>query len=138
MDSNNLISKDGVYSIVGCAIDVLNSIGHGFHQEPYKNVMVVEFKKKEISYKQKKRFDLAHKNEVASEFTPDLIAHGQVIINTKVIDGITSFEQGEMANFLKITNLQLGLIINFKRPKPEWERIVHSRRNLSNFTSISG
>ena len=137
MESNNLILKDEVYSIVGCTIDVLNSIGHGFHQEPYENAMVVELKEKEIPYEQQKRFDLVQKNEFIGDFTPDLITYGRVIINTKVINDITSFERGEMANFLKITNLQLGLIINFKRPKLEWERILHSKKNLGHFASNS-
>lgn len=137
MDSNNLL-KDEVYSIVGCAIDVLNSIGHGFHQEPYENAMVVEFKEREIPYEQKKRFDLVHKNEVVGDFSPDLIAYGQIIINTEVINNITNLERGEMANFLKITNLQVGLIINFKRPKLEWERIYETKKNSRYPASMAG
>ena len=84
-----------------------------------------------------KKGDLVQKNEFIGDFTPDLITYGRVIINTKVINDITSFERGEMANFLKITNLHLGLIINFKRPTLEWERILHSKRNLIHFASNS-
>jgi GxxExxY protein len=138
MDSNNLLFKDEVYSIVGCAIEVLNSVGHGFHEKPYENAMVVEFEEKSISYEQQKRFGLKHKNRVVGEFIPDLIAFGEVIIDTKVVDNITSHERGQMINYLKITNLQVGIIINFKRPKLEWERVVYSNKNSRHLASISG
>jgi GxxExxY protein len=48
----------------------------------------------------------------------------KVIIDAKVIDRITDHERGQVLNYLRITGLRVGLIINFKRAKREWERIV--------------
>ena len=45
-------------------------------------------------------------------------------IDTKVIDRITDNERGQMLNYLRITNLRVGLILNFKHPRLEWERIA--------------
>ena len=56
--------------------------------------------------------------------TPDLIAVDQVIVDTKVIDRITDVERGKMLNYLRIAKLRVGLILNFKHPHLEWERIV--------------
>jgi GxxExxY protein len=58
------------------------------------------------------------------EFVPDLIAFGSVIVDTKVIDRITDLERGQMLNYLRITKLRVGLILNFKKPKLEFERVV--------------
>jgi GxxExxY protein len=57
-------------------------------------------------------------------FIPDLIAFDQVVVDAKVIDRITDVERGQMLNYLKITKLRVGVILNFKTPKLEWERIV--------------
>ena len=57
-------------------------------------------------------------------FIPDLIAFDTVVVDTKVIDRITDHERGLMLNYLRITNLRVGVILNFKQPKLEWERIV--------------
>jgi len=57
-------------------------------------------------------------------FIPDLIAFDAVIVDTKVIDRITDHERGLMLNYLRITNLRVGVILNFKHAKLEWERIV--------------
>jgi GxxExxY protein len=63
---------------------------------------------------------------LVGEFIPDLIAYEKIIIDTKTIDHITPVERGQMLNYLRITGLSVGLIINFKKPKLEWERIVLS------------
>jgi len=46
------------------------------------------------------------------------------VVDTKTIDKITDNERGQMMNYLRITKLRVGLILNFKHPKLEWERIV--------------
>jgi GxxExxY protein len=61
-----------------------------------------------------------------SEYVPDLIAFGSLVVDTKVIDRITDHERGQMLNFLRITGLRVGLILNFKRSRLEWERLVLS------------
>ncbi len=126
MDANNLILKDEVYRIVGAAFAVLGELGHGLHEKPYENAFVVEFGLLGISLEQQRRFPVVYKTVQVSEYVPDLIAFGSVIVDAKVIDRITDHERGQMMNYLRITHLQVGLIINFKRAKLEWERVVLS------------
>lgn len=45
-------------------------------------------------------------------------------MDTEVIDRITDQERGQMLNYLRVTGLRVGLIVNFRRPKLEWERII--------------
>jgi GxxExxY protein len=47
-----------------------------------------------------------------------------VIVDTKTIDRITDLERGQMLNYLRITKLRVGVILNFKNPKLDWERLV--------------
>ena len=47
-----------------------------------------------------------------------------MIVDTKVIDRITDYERGQMLNYLRITKLRVGLILNFKKARLEFERIV--------------
>jgi GxxExxY protein len=53
-----------------------------------------------------------------------LITFDTVIVDAKVIDRITDHERGQMLNYLGITKLRVGVILNFKHAKLEWERIV--------------
>ncbi len=105
-------------------MEVLNILGHGLHEKPYENALVVEFGLKGISHEQQKRFRVDYKAVQVGEFVPDLIAGQAVIVDTKVIDRITDLERGQMLNYLRITGLKVGLIVNFKRAKLEWERVI--------------
>jgi hypothetical protein len=57
-------------------------------------------------------------------FIPDLIAFDVIVVDTKVIDRITDHERGLMLNYLRITSLRVGVILNFKHRKLEWQRIA--------------
>jgi GxxExxY protein len=127
MDTNEgakLLLKEEVYQIVGAAIEVLNHVGHGFHEKPYENAMVIEFELRGIPCLQQMAFPITFKGHEVGEFKPDLIAFSAVVVDAKVIDRITDVERGKMLNYLRITKLRVGVILNFKHPKPEWERIV--------------
>ena len=57
-------------------------------------------------------------------YVPDLICFDMVVVDAKTIEEITDHEIGKMLNYLKVTKLQVGLLINFKHPKLEFKRIV--------------
>ena len=117
-----------VYQVMGCAFEIRNELGCGLLEKPYANSMVVEFEERNIPYSQQQRFAVIYKTVKVGEYIPDLIAFNKVIIDTKVIDKITNIERAQMLNYLKITGLSTGLIINFRRPKLEWERMVLENR----------
>ncbi|MEY3773821.1 MAG: hypothetical protein RLZZ129_601 [Verrucomicrobiota bacterium] len=130
MDTNrhesedSILHRDLVFRIVGCAFDVVKEVGHGLHEKPYENALALAFQDVGISVQQQTAFPILFKARQVGEYVPDLIADGAVIIDTKVIDRITDHERGQMLNYLRITGLRVGLIINFKRAKLEWERVV--------------
>ena len=126
MDTNpeRLLFKDEVFQIVGCAIEVLNALGHGIVEKPYENALVVEFGLRQIPFKQQPAFDVLYKGQRVGAFVPDLIVFNSIVVDAKVIDRITDHERGLMLNYLRITALRVGVILNFKHRKLEWERIV--------------
>jgi GxxExxY protein len=126
MDTNKheLLFKEEVYQVVGCAMEVLNTLGHGLLEKPYENALVVEFGLRGISTKQQPHYDVIYKTVKVSDYIPDLIAFDQIIVETKTIERITDVERSQVINYLKITGLRVGVILNFKHAKLEWERIV--------------
>src|SRR6266702_4644810 len=124
MDEEKLLFKDEVFQIVGCAIDVLNTLGHVSVEKSYENALVVEFGLRKIPFRQQPSFNVLYKGHVVGLFVPDLIAFDSVVVDTKVIDRITDHERGLMLNYLQITGARIGVILNFKHAKLELERIV--------------
>ena len=81
--------RQEIYRVVGAALEVMNGLGHGLHEKPYENALVVEFLAAQIPCEQQKRFPVIYKSVEVSEFVPDLIAFGAVVVDTKVIERIT-------------------------------------------------
>jgi len=127
--THELLLKDEVYQINGCAMDVLNTLGHGLLEKPYENALVVEFGLNGVPYKQQPVYPVKYKSVVIGEYIPDLIVFDEIVVDTKVIDRIGNHETGQMMNYLKITGLKVGLILNFKHRKLESKRVVLSGKN---------
>ncbi len=116
--------KQETHAIIGCAFEVLNELGHGLNEKCYENALVIEFRRRGMAFEQQRHFEVRYKDECVGEFVPDLIVFGKVVADPKVIDRITDHERGQMLNYLKITGLPFGLILNFKHARLEYERIV--------------
>ena len=125
---SELLLKEEVFAVVGAAMEVLNGIGHGLHEKPYENALVVEFGLRAIPFAQQPRYPILYKSVKVGEYVPDLTAWSAVVVDAKVIEAITDHERGQMINYLRITGHKAGVILNFKRAKLEWDRIVLSNR----------
>ena len=123
-ESTRFLLKEETHRIMGCAFEVLNEIGQGFYEKIYENALVVEFGLQGIPHEQQRRFDVLYKKHPVGFYVPDLIAFDQIIVDAKTIERITDEDRGKMLNYLKITGLRVGLILNFKHPKLEFERVV--------------
>jgi GxxExxY protein len=123
-NAEQLLLKDEVFQVVGCAIEVLNTLGHGLVEKPYENALVVEFLLRKIPFQQQRSFDVFYKGHKIGFFVPDLIAFNSLVVDTKVIEKISDHELGLMLNYLRITGLRVGVILNFKHRKLEWQRIA--------------
>jgi GxxExxY protein len=85
---------------------------------------VVECGLQRISFQQQPSFHVLYKGHKVGLFIPDQIAFDAVVVRTKVIDRSLITNGGLMLNYLRITNLRVGVILNFKSARLEWERIV--------------
>ena len=84
----------------------------------------MEFGLREIPCEQQRTYEIMYKSVKVGEYIPDLIVFGKIVVDAKVIEKITDHEIGQVLNYLKITGLKVGLIVNFKHAKLEWKRIA--------------
>ena len=119
-----LLEKELVYKIVGCAISIHNKIGHGFREKTYEKAICVEFEDQNLSYSQQMSYPIYYKNNKIDEFIPDLVVENKVIVEAKIVESIIDEHRGQLINYLRISGIKVGLIINFKHPKIQWERII--------------
>jgi GxxExxY protein len=106
--------RDGIHvmeteRIIGCAFAVLNALGHGYHEKPYEEAIVVDFRHHGISFDQQARYPILYRDSKVGEYIPDLIVFGKVVVDAKTIDRITDHEVGRMLNYLRVTGLHLWI-----------------------------
>jgi GxxExxY protein len=123
MGNLNAEDHETTRPIMGCAMRVMNALGHGFHEKVYENALCVEMRFQGIPHHQQPRFPIFYRAELVGEYVPDLIVQARVVVDTKTIDSIGDNEIGQMLNYLRCTQLEVGLIINFKRPRLEWRHV---------------
>lgn len=118
--TETLLFKDEVYEITGCAMDVLNTLGHGFQEKVYENAIAVAFDRKGILYNKQKEYEVLYEEVSVGRYVPDFVVNDTIIVELKTVDRIGDLEKGQVLNYLKVTGLRVGVILNFKKPKLEW------------------
>lgn len=114
--------------IIGAAFEVINALGHGLLEKPYEKALCHELTLLGIPFQQRSRFPIHYKGIEVGLYTPDLIVFDRIVVDIKTIERITDHELGQMLNYLRITGLSVGLVMNFKRAKLEWRRVALSSR----------
>jgi GxxExxY protein len=122
--SSQLLHVKETKTILGCAFEVLNTVGHGLHEKIYENGLTVAFRHKRIPFDQQRQFRVLFLEEEIGSFIPDLVVYDSIIVDPKVVNQITDHERGQMLNYLRITRMRVGLVLNFKHARLEWERLV--------------
>ena len=121
--AQEVLHKAETHEIVGSAFGVLNALGHGLNEKIYENALTIELLRRALAVDQQRSFDVHYLGQRVGTFVPDLIVAGKVIVDAKVVDRLGEHERGQMLNYLRITKLRVGLLLNFKHARLEWERI---------------
>ena len=100
--------------IIGAAMAVHRALGPGLDEKIYENALCIEFASQSLDFTQQERFPVFYRNKICGTLITDLIVEGKVIIEAKVTDHIIDVHIAQLLSYLSITNLQIGLILNFK------------------------
>ena len=126
-NERELILKDEVYQVVGAAVEVSNQLGCGFLEAVYQEALEIELVERRIPHVPQKRIAISYKGRVLKkEYVADFLCYDRIVVE---ITAITGIEEAQLLNYLKATNLPLGLIVNFGTPKLEWKCYVNTQRN---------
>jgi GxxExxY protein len=110
--------------IIGAAMEVANTLGHGLLEKYYENAPVVELRTRGVEVQQQSRLEVIYKNTSVGDFVPDPIVGGPCHLDAKTIEQLGATERGRMINHRRITRLTVGLTINFKDSKSTWDRVL--------------
>lgn len=125
----DLLCRAEVYAIVGAAMEVYNVLGSGFLEADYQEALERELTSRGIPFEAQKELPIVYKGcRLKKTYAADFLTFGQVIVEIKAIDRLTSGDEGQVLNYLSATGLQVGVLINFgAKSNLEWKRLVETR-----------
>jgi GxxExxY protein len=112
-------------AIIKAFYHVYNKLGTGFVEKVYENALIVTLRKANLKTAQQVPIGVYFEGELVGEFFADLVVEDKVIVENKVLAAIGEAQEAQLTNYLRATQTEVGLLLNFG-PKPEYKRKVYT------------
>ncbi|NMH88531.1 GxxExxY protein [Flavivirga algicola] len=120
-----IIHKDEAYKIIGICMEVHNQLGKGFNEVVYADALEIEFIDNGIDYSREKKFDINYKgNILPHKYKADFIIFDKIVLEIKAIGCLSPANVKQTLNYLAVSKLKLGILINFGEDSLKYKRIV--------------
>jgi GxxExxY protein len=126
---NNLPYFALTREILSCCFEVMKELGSGFLERVYKNALFLAMKDKGLNIEVEKPYEVIFRNKVIGRYSADLVVEKTVIVELKCCDCLLREHQAQLFNYLTVSQIPVGLLVNFQRRKLEYKRL-HRREEF--------
>lgn len=109
-------------SVIGCAFGVYNQLGFGFLESVYEKSLIIELRKHEFEVHSQEPIQVHYDGHVVGDFYADLMVEGRLIVELKSVVQLANSHEIQLVNYLTVTGIEDGLLINFGPEKVEVKR----------------
>ena len=129
----HLLNNELTSLILKTYYEVYNELGYGFLEKVYQNALLIELKNKGLEVTPNKKIKVYYKGENVGDYYADIIVNDTVILELKAVEYIIDQFENQLLNYLKGTDCEVGLLLNFGK-KPEFRRKIYEnkRKNRKN------
>ena len=129
----NYYLEEETYEVRGALMRVFNDLGCVFMEKVYQEALELELKSSNIPFEREKALQLYYRGiKLKQEYVANFICYGKIIVELKAVSELTDKHRAQVFNYLKATNLDLGLLVNFGEASLKVERLFNYRKNQSN------
>jgi len=121
----SLIHKDLSDKVLGAAFALHNALGSGLLESAYEGAICVELKHRGLSVDRQVVYPLVYRGEYVGAYLADLVVEGTMILELKSVTALTPVMDAQLINYLKLSGLPVGYLLNFHNLRVEWRRFVH-------------
>ena len=114
-----MTTKELIDEIIDCAYKVREQLTFGFEEKIYKNAMYIEMKKHGLTVENEKPIHIYYDNVCIGDYRIDILVEGEVILELKAVNSLALVHSVQLVNYLNITGIDNGLLINFGAEKLE-------------------
>lgn len=110
-----LLQEEITDKIIKSYFKVFNTLGYGFLEKVYENALAIELWKIGLDVKCQYPISVIYENEIVGDYYADIIVNDIVVLELKATKEISEENECQLINYLKATNIELGLLLNFGR-----------------------
>jgi len=118
--------KEITDKILNAFYTVYNELGYGFLEKVYENAMFIELTQNKLNCFRQKPIRVYYKNKIVGEYFADLVVEDKIIIELKAAETILKEHEHQLLNYLRSTEMNIGLLLNFGK-KPEFRRKIFTK-----------
>ena len=123
-DEKKFKHKELTYKILNAAFEVHNILGCGFLEKVYENALLHELDIQGMRAEAQKEIQVIYKDHNVGSYMADIVVEDSVILELKAVERITKLHKAQLLNYLKATGYEVGMILNFARPRLEYHRFA--------------
>ncbi len=106
-------------------MEVHNHLGSGFSEIVYKDALEYELKQNHIPFAREVRYQVKYKDIVLPhQFFADFVVFDSIILEAKAVSEINNIHYDQTLNYLVVSGMEVGLVVNFKQPKLQYKRLI--------------
>jgi len=109
--------------IISAFYKVYNTLGYGFLEKVYENALAFELKQEGLKVFQQKNIKVYYQKQAVGDYFADIIVNESVIMEIKAAEGLREEHKAQLINYLKATDKEIGLLLNFGK-KAEFKRVI--------------
>ena len=110
--------------VIGCVHQVSNTLGAGFLEKVYENALAIELRQTGLRVVQQQRIEIRYRDVLVGDYVADLLVDDSILIEVKAVKLLDGVHSAQCLNYLKATNLNVCLLVNFGVPKAVVRRVV--------------
>ena len=111
--------------VLGAVFEVSNTLGAGFLERVYERALLTELGLRGIRATAQASFAVTYKGHYVGEYFADILVEDVLVIELKCVERLAHEHTAQCLNYLRASGRTLCLLVNFRKPKVEWKRIVH-------------
>ena len=115
--------------IIGVYYDVYNEVGHGFLESVYANCMHRALSQAGLTAEREAAIPVFFRGWDVGQFKADLVVNRLILVELKAVQSLDRSHEAQVMNYLRATELEIGLLFNFGASKPQFRRIILENPN---------
>ena len=118
-----MLHEEITSQIIAAFYVVYNTLGYGFLEKVYENALALELQKRGLRVSRQVSIQVHYEGQVVGTYFADILVEGKVVLELKAAEDIVKAHENQLVNYLKATDLEVGLILNFG-PEPGFKRKI--------------